>query len=618
MHLISLKEVSKKFDNKKVLEKVTLDFDLGEFVVVLGKSGVGKSTLLNILDYSLKIDSGKILFQDKILKKREIKGIKNKYIRKVYQNHNLIPYYTVYENLLLSKIISNNEIEEIDKFITYFGFEELKDKYPDQISGGEKQRIAIIRALLDNPLIILADEPTGSLDEKNSKKILDLLKKNKQGKLIILVTHNNEIAEKYADRVIELKENGEMLDSGTKTKGTNFELTIESKEESNFRNLFLLNLKTFKRRISKMISLFVTLLLITTALSTFVGAKQGVHNYIKEMTENRIDKNVYHIYFESNEGIIENEDIFINTSFEYEKSISLHYLINNYLFKDFKINGSRIEEYYEISLIYDEELKNNFYVNKIMIDKVSSFNAIVFENEFIYEEFLLKEIIQENKIYNNPRIYLSYQYIKKKMEETKILEHYLTILPELKSINDYYILNNKDAYDYLKNRKDCVSLYKSALMKEKGFYVFNNSRVMIKETFKELFDNLMLIIELLGSIMFIFLFLLTYLLMKYIYSFRRQELGLIIDQGGNVNDLTKLIFADVGVVSVCSFASSFFVLFLSFNIINESIGYKLLTISLTNTAIVYGVVFLIIIFVVSVFVFQNMKEDLSMCLKEEV
>ena len=524
----------------------------------------------------------------------------------------------MYENLLLSKIISNNEIEEIDKFITYFGFEELKDKYPDQISGGEKQRIAIIRALLDNPLIILADEPTGSLDEKNSKKILDLLKKNKQGKLIILVTHNNEIAEKYADRVIELKENGEMLDSGTKTKGTNFELTIESKEESNFRNLFLLNLKTFKRRISKMISLFVTLLLITTALSTFVGAKQGVHNYIKEMTENRIDKNVYHIYFESNEGIIENEDIFINTSFEYEKSISLHYLINNYLFKDFKINGSRIEEYYEISLIYDEELKNNFYVNKIMIDKVSSFNAIVFENEFIYEEFLLKEIIQENKIYNNPRIYLSYQYIKKKMEETKILEHYLTILPELKSINDYYILNNKDAYDYLKNRKDCVSLYKSALMKEKGFYVFNNSRVMIKETFKELFDNLMLIIELLGSIMFIFLFLLTYLLMKYIYSFRRQELGLIIDQGGNVNDLTKLIFADVGVVSVCSFASSFFVLFLSFNIINESIGYKLLTISLTNTAIVYGVVFLIIIFVVSVFVFQNMKEDLSMCLKEEV
>ncbi len=618
MHLISLKEVSKKFDNKKVLEKVTLDFDLGEFVVVLGKSGVGKSTLLNILDYSLKIDSGKLLFQDKILKKREIEGIKNKYIRKVYQNHNLIPYYTVYENLLLSKIISNNEIEEIDKFITYFGFEELKDKYPDQISGGEKQRIAIIRALLDNPLVILADEPTGSLDEKNSKKVLDLLKKNKQGKLIILVTHNNEIAEKYADRVIELKENGEMLDSGVKTKGTNFELTIESKEESNFRNLFLLNLKTFKRRISKMISLFVTLLLITTALSTFVGAKQGVHNYIKEMTENRIDKNVYQIYFESNEGIIENEDIFINTSFEYEKSISLHYLINNYLFKDFKINGSRIEEYYEISLIYDEELKNNFYVNQIMIDKVSSFNAFVFENEFIYEEFLLKEIIQENKIYNNPRIYLSYQYIKKKMEETKMLEHYLTILPELKSINDYYILNNKDAYDYLKNRKDCVSLYKSALMKEKGFYVFNNSRVMIKETFKELFDNLMLIIELLGSIMFIFLFLLTYLLMKYIYSFRRQELGLIIDQGGNINDLTKLIFADVGVVSVCSFVSSFFVLFLSFNIINESIGYKLLTISLTNTAIVYGVVFLIIIFVVSVFVFQNVKEDLSMCLKEEV
>lgn len=248
MHLISLKEVSKKYDNRKILNKISLDFDLGEFVVILGKSGVGKSTLLNILDYSLNVDGGKVLFQNKELKRKEINKIKNKYIRKVYQNHNLIPYYTIYENLMLPKIISNGEKDEIDKFISYFGLDDLKGKYPDQISGGEKQRISIIRALLDNPMIILADEPTGSLDEQNRIKVLDLLKKNKEGKLIILVTHNKEIASKYADRIIEINEDGSVCDSESKAKETNFELEITKKEESNIKDMFLLNIKSLKKK----------------------------------------------------------------------------------------------------------------------------------------------------------------------------------------------------------------------------------------------------------------------------------------------------------------------------------------------------------------------------------
>ena len=162
MHLITLKEVTKKYGGKKVLNKISIDLDIGEFVVVLGKSGVGKSTLLNLLDFTIKQDGGTILFQNKKLDKKQRRFVKQNYIKKIYQNHNLIPYYTVYENLMLAKILTNKDKEEIDNFLLYLGIEDIKDKYIDEISGGERQRVSIIRALLDNPLIIFADKPTES------------------------------------------------------------------------------------------------------------------------------------------------------------------------------------------------------------------------------------------------------------------------------------------------------------------------------------------------------------------------------------------------------------------------------------------------------------------------
>ena len=274
MHLFTLKAVTKKFNDLVVLKNINLTFDVGEFVVVVGKSGCGKSTLLNILDYSLKVTSGKVLFQDKQLNKRQIKSLKQKHIRKVYQNHNLIPYYTVYDNLLFSKVLSNGDEEEIENFISYFELDDLKDRYPDTLSGGERQRVSVIRALLDNPLIIFADEPTGSLDEENSKKVLELLKKNKEGKLIVLVTHDEKISKKYADRIIYINEDGSIKDERIKDKTLSFEINIEKKENTRFKKIFKLNLKSLIKRKSKITSLVAVIFLITSSLSLFLGFKK--------------------------------------------------------------------------------------------------------------------------------------------------------------------------------------------------------------------------------------------------------------------------------------------------------------------------------------------------------
>ena len=245
----------------------------------------------------------------KLQNKRQIKSLKQKHIRKVYQNHNLIPYYTVYENLIFSKVLSNGDEEEIENFISYFELDDLKDRYPDTLSGGERQRISVIRALLDNPLIIFADEPTGSLDEENSKKVLELLKKNKEGKLIVLVTHDEKIPKKYADRIIYINEDGSIKDERIKDKTVSFEINIEKKENTRFKKIFKLNLKSLIKRKSKTISLIAAIFLITSSLSLFLGFKKGINAYIDSLVENRIDKNTYQVYYESNEGIIDNKDI---------------------------------------------------------------------------------------------------------------------------------------------------------------------------------------------------------------------------------------------------------------------------------------------------------------------
>lgn len=220
--MIELKNIKKDYSSGKVvtiaLKNVNLRIEDGEYVAVMGASGSGKSTLLNILGGLDKISQGTYFYNDinvGAMNNKELNRFRKEHISFIFQNYALMNFYTVYENTevpLIARGIRKKERKSmVEKALTDVGIIDLAKKTPSEISGGEKQRCAIARALVSDNDIILADEPTGSLDKTNGKNIMDIFDKLKeQHKTIILVTHDEFISE-YADRIVRI-EDGEITE----------------------------------------------------------------------------------------------------------------------------------------------------------------------------------------------------------------------------------------------------------------------------------------------------------------------------------------------------------------------------------------------------------------------
>lgn len=211
MQKIIVKDVSKVYgeDSNKVIANDAISFDIneGEFVVILGPSGAGKSTLLNIIGGMDSASEGSInVFGKEIvgLNEDELTKYRREDIGFVFQFYNLIPNLTVLENVELAEQIVKQPKDAIE-ILKLVGLENRLNNFPSQISGGEQQRVAIARAIAKNPKLLLCDEPTGALDYKTGKNILNILKKYSvdEKKTVIIITHNSSIAE-AADKVIEI------------------------------------------------------------------------------------------------------------------------------------------------------------------------------------------------------------------------------------------------------------------------------------------------------------------------------------------------------------------------------------------------------------------------------
>lgn len=222
--MLELRGVTKVYEAgglaKKALDKVTINFRTSEFVAILGPSGSGKTTLLNIIGGLDHYTSGELRINEVSTKKfrdKDWDAYRNHRIGFVFQSYNLIPHQTVLANVKLALTISGiskkEATERAKKALSDVGLAEHIDKKPSQLSGGQMQRVAIARALVNNPDILLADEPTGALDSETSVQIMDLIREIAKDRLVIMVTHNPELAKKYATRIVELKDGKITADS---------------------------------------------------------------------------------------------------------------------------------------------------------------------------------------------------------------------------------------------------------------------------------------------------------------------------------------------------------------------------------------------------------------------
>jgi ABC-type lipoprotein export system ATPase subunit len=216
--MLSLKNISKSFVQRGVvLNNLCLEVTEGETVAIMGPSGSGKTTLMNIIGLLDKPDAGEISFRDVSIAsftEDDSAGYRNRNIGFVFQEHLLLPYLTVSENIFLPLLASKYSSDELlvkEQYITRLiektGISELRDKYPFRISGGEAQRVALVRALANNPSILLADEPTGSLDAKNAEILGELLLElnREMGITVILATHSIDLANKMT-KLLHLEE----------------------------------------------------------------------------------------------------------------------------------------------------------------------------------------------------------------------------------------------------------------------------------------------------------------------------------------------------------------------------------------------------------------------------
>ena len=203
--MIKVKNLTHYYNNDKALENINLEINKGEFICLVGESGSGKSTLLSIISTLLKPTKGELFFENLNYKNiKDIDDFRKTNIGFIFQFHYLINYLTVKENIkLANEKATENEIHNLLKILR---IENLSNKYPNEISGGQRQRVAIARALINKPKVIIADEPTGNLDSKNSLNVFEIFKKLSQDQVTIIVaTHDKNLAQ-IANKIYEVKD----------------------------------------------------------------------------------------------------------------------------------------------------------------------------------------------------------------------------------------------------------------------------------------------------------------------------------------------------------------------------------------------------------------------------
>lgn len=365
------------------LNAVSIKFRKNEFVSILGPSGSGKTTLLNIIGGLDTYDSGDLIINGKSTKKFRDKAwdsYRNSMIGFIFQSYNLISHISVYKNVEMALTLNGvkNKRKKVLDALDKVGLLKHANKKPNQLSGGQMQRVAIARALVNDPEIILADEPTGALDSKISVQIMELIKQIAKDKLVIMVTHNEVLAEKYSSRIIKLKDGNVVGDTNPLDNVKDNKKFKIKKTKMNYLtavNLSLNNIKTKKgRTILTSFASSIGIIGIALILSISNGFKKQINKY----EQNTLSSFPIEISSEASNAYEEQKND-SKSNYEYSKE---EFLYSYKKEENLKIHKNNITDNY---INYIKKIDSN-YLRTISYYRLTNFNIII-NNVDNYNEF---------------------------------------------------------------------------------------------------------------------------------------------------------------------------------------------------------------------------------------
>ena len=323
--MLKLKNVSKFYYNKGVIasgfNKVNIEFDIGEFVAIIGESGSGKSTLLNVISGLDSYEEGEMYIngeETSHYRESDFEEYRKKYVSNIFQNFNLVNSYTVYQNIELVLLLNGYKKKDAKKkvleLIDKVGLNKYKRTKTSKLSGGQQQRVAIARALAKDTPIIVCDEPTGNLDSRSAKGVINLLKEISKDKLVIVVTHNFSEIEDLATRVVKMHDGKIVSDKKIVDVDSKNKIEINSGKNIGIFNMIRLGIRNTFNIIPKFILMFIVFFFVTTSLLSVYGSIQK-----DEYEEGKLGDNYFFSDTRDTRIVINKNDRSVITSDDFDK-----------------------------------------------------------------------------------------------------------------------------------------------------------------------------------------------------------------------------------------------------------------------------------------------------------
>ena len=462
--MIELKNICKSYHSNGIyevaLKNINLDLSSKGLISVVGKSGSGKTTLLNIIGSLDNSDFGELIVDGKNIREfsdNELDSYRNKYVSFIFQNYNLIDHMSVIDNIKLKMTISyddeNRVIYEAEEALKKVGLYKYKNKLPMYLSGGEKQRIAIARAISSDPKIILCDEPTGALDHKTGIEILNILKELSKEKLVIMVTHNIELAKKYSNRIITMEDGEIISDTGNKKTDDIIEDFKIPKIKMDIKTIIKIAYSNLKLKKKRNILLALTASIGIVGISIILSISNGFNDSLDE----------------------------------YEKYISNKVPVIISAYKQEKSN----KKYSESKIININKDENSNYINKTFINYFNNINkeyvSSIKYNYLVKLNIINKDYYElDNSIFKTMPNNIKENY---DLVEGRLPSRYDELLLEINTDNSFSSgiskslnLKNNDALDTIINKE-------IKLVLNNDFYYRNEDSFNKKTIDKEMYDN---------------------------------------------------------------------------------------------------------------------------------